>query len=73
VRLTLVDKDPKSNPTGSPNVDKIDPGSWVVQGWVVRDPKALAQTDVPKGETCVKTPERMLQIFERDGRGIDHG
>jgi hypothetical protein len=63
VRLTLIGKDPESNPTGSPTVYRTDRGSWVVQGWVVTDPEALAQVKIPDGETMVEIPDRMIQFF----------
>jgi hypothetical protein len=67
----LIGKDPESNPTGSPTVYRTDRGSWVVQGWVVRDPAALAQMSIPDGETCVEIPDRMLQFFGQGDRGLD--
>lgn len=71
VNLTFVGKDPESNPTGSPTVYRTDRESWVVQGWVVADPDALAQMDIPEGETCVEIPDRMLQFFRQGDRGIN--
>ena len=65
MRLTFVAKDPESNPTGSPTLYRTDRGSWVVQGWDVTDPGALAQMDIPPGEGCVEIPDRMLQFFRR--------
>lgn len=65
MQLTFVGKDPDSNPTGSPTVYRTDRGSWVVQGWVVDDPGALAQMNIPAGETCVEIPDRMLQFFKQ--------
>jgi hypothetical protein len=74
MRLTFIGKDPESNPTGSPTVYRTDRGSWIVQGWNVTDPDALAQMDIPHGEGCVEIPDRMLQFFVEQGeRGIDHG
>jgi hypothetical protein len=73
VHLTFVGKDPDSNPTGSPTVYRTDQGSWVVQGWVVTDPHALGQMDIPDGETCVEIPDRMIQFFRQEDRGIDNG
>ena len=67
MRVTLVGKDPDSNPTGSPTVYRTDRGSWVVQGWEVTDPEALATMDIPAGETAVEIPDRMLQFFGREG------
>jgi len=43
MRLKFVGKDPDSNPTGSPTVYRTDRESWIVQGWMVTDPEALAQ------------------------------
>jgi hypothetical protein len=63
MRLTFSGKDPESNPTGSPTVYRTDRGTWVVQGWVLTDPEALAQMDIPSGETAVEIPDRMIQFF----------
>jgi len=35
----------------------------VVQGWIISDPDALAEMDIPEGETAVEIPDRMLQFF----------
>ena len=69
--LTFVGKDPDSNPTGSPTVYRTDRESWVIQRWVVADPDALAQMDIPEGETCVEIPDRMLPFFRQGERGIN--
>jgi hypothetical protein len=50
MRLMFIGKDPDSNPAGSPTVYRTDRGSWVVQGWVVTDPQALAEMDIPAGK-----------------------
>nr|MDT0660017.1 hypothetical protein [Micromonospora sp. DSM 115978] len=71
MRLTLIGKDPESNPTGSPTVYRTDQGSWVVQGWVVSDAATLAQMNIPEGETCVEIPDRMLQFFRQGDRDLD--
>ena len=68
MRLTLIGKDPDSNPTGSPTVYRTDRGTWVVQGWAVTDSQALAQMDIPGGETAVEIPDRMLQFFTQEDR-----
>jgi hypothetical protein len=64
MRLTLVAKDPDSVPDGSPTLYRTDRGSWIVQGWKVTDPEALAVMDVPEGETCVEIPDRMIPFFQ---------
>lgn len=62
---------PDSNPTGSPTVYRTDRESWVVQGWIVNDPAALAQMSIPEGETAVEIPDRMLQFFGHGDRDLD--
>lgn len=73
MRIKFMGKDPESNPTGSPTVYRTDRDSWVVQGWVVTDPDALAEMDIPAGETCVEIPDRMVQFFRQGDRGVDNG
>lgn len=68
MRLTLIGKDPDSNPTGSPTVYRTDRGSWVVQGWMVSDSELLAQMSIPSGETAVEIPDRMIQFFRQEDR-----
>lgn len=68
MHLTFIGKDPDSNPTGSPTVYRTDRGTWVVQGWAVTDSEALAQMDIPGGETAVEIPDRMLQFFSQEDR-----
>ncbi len=70
VRLTFVAKDPNSNPTNSPTLYRTDRGSWLVQGFVVTDPDALAEMDIPEGESVVEIPDRMIQFFTEEGRGV---
>ena len=65
MRLTLIGKDPESNPTGSPTVYRTDRGSWLVQGWVVTDSEALSQMNIPEGETAVEIPDRIVQFFKK--------
>ena len=71
MRLTLIGKDPESNPAGSPTVYRTDRDSWVVQGWVVTDDETLGQMNIPEGETAVEIPSRMLQFFRQGDRGVD--
>lgn len=73
MRLTFMGKDPESNPTGSPTVYRTDRASWVVQGWVVTDPEALDQMDIPDGEGCVEIPDRMAQFFRQADHDINNG
>ena len=64
MELTFVAKDPGSEPSGSPTLYRTDRGSWVVQGWVVSDPAALAAMGIPDGETCVEIPDRLVPFFQ---------
>lgn len=65
MKLTFVAKDPESEPSGSPTLYRTDRGSWLVQGWVVTDPEALAEMGIPEGETCVEIPDRMIPFFQQ--------
>ena len=71
MRLTFVAKDPNSNPTNSPTLYRTDRGSWLVQGFVVTDPDALAEMDIPEGESVVEIPDRMIQFFKEDRGATD--
>ena len=64
MKLTLVAKDPDSVPDGSPTLYRTDRGTWVVQGWEVTDPAALATANPPKGEGCVEIPDRLIPYFQ---------
>jgi hypothetical protein len=63
MRLTLVAKDPDSQPQGSPTLYRTDRGSWVVQGWAVTDPDVLTQMNMPPGEVACEIPDRMIPFF----------
>lgn len=68
MRITLRGKDPESFPNGSPTMYQTDRGSWLVQEWVVTDSSALAEMNIPEGETVVEIPDRMLKCFgQEDG------
>ena len=64
MELTFVAKDPGAEPSGSPTLYRTDRGSWLVQGWVVSDPQALAEMNIPEGETCVEIPDRLVPFFD---------
>jgi hypothetical protein len=65
MRIRFVAKDPESVPDQSPTLYKTDRESWLVQGWVVTDP-ALAELNIPEGETVVEIPDRLVPFF-REG------
>ena len=62
--LIFVAKDPDSVPDGSPALYRTDRESWIVQGWAVTDPAALAALNLPEGETCVEIPDRLIPYFQ---------
>lgn len=66
MKLTFVAKDPASEPSGSPTLYRTDRQSWIVQGWAVTDPTALAALALPEGETCVEIPDRLIPFFRQD-------
>ena len=59
-----VAKDPDWVPDGSPALYRTDRKSWIVQGWAVTDPAALAALNLPEGETCVEIPDRLIPYFQ---------
>jgi hypothetical protein len=61
--LTLIAKDPDSQPSGSPTLYRTDRRSWVVQGREITDPEVLAQMDIPRGETACEIPDRLVPFF----------
>jgi hypothetical protein len=67
MHLTFIGKDPDSNPTGSPTIYRTDRDSWVIQGWLVTDPDALARMKIPEGEAAVEIPDRMLPFLRAGG------
>ena len=53
-----------SVPDQSPTLYKTDRNSWLVQGWAVNDPAALAEMNIPEGETVVEIPDRLVPYFQ---------
>jgi hypothetical protein len=64
MRIRFVAKDPDSVPDQSPTLYKTDRDSWLVQGWAVTDPAALAEMNIPNGETVVEIPDRLIPFFQ---------
>ncbi|GAA0916415.1 hypothetical protein [Nonomuraea longicatena] len=52
-----------TSPTNNtcPTLFTTDRGTVIVQGYVVVDPEALSQMDIPEGETCVEVPMALLE------------
>ncbi len=45
----------------------------MVQGWQLTDPEALAQMDIPDGESAVEIPDRMIKFFRQEDRDSGNG
>jgi hypothetical protein len=60
VKLTFIRKTAQSQVNNCPSLYRTDRGTFVVQGWRVSDPEALAQLDIPPHETAVEVPEDVL-------------
>lgn len=73
MRVRFLGKDPESTVRTSPTLfatDRTDRRTYIVQGWVVRDPEVLRDVGpVPEGETLVEVPEEVLKFYTRR----DHG
>ncbi|SFP07621.1 hypothetical protein SAMN05421810_101884 [Amycolatopsis arida] len=54
----------KSGKTGCPSAFTTDRGTYVIQGWRVTDPEALAELQrrgLPDHETAVEIPAALVQ------------
>lgn len=60
MKLTFLGKD--STPNDSPTLYATDRETYLVQGYVVTDPEALAQLRIPAGETVVEVPRRLMKF-----------
>jgi hypothetical protein len=47
----------------SPTLYAADQDTYVVQGWVVKDPETLAQLALPEGETAVIVPKELMNYL----------
>lgn len=65
MRLTFIRKTALSNQTNCPSLYRTDRDTFVVQGWRVTDPEALAQLDIPPHETVVEVPVDVLAEVAR--------
>ena len=58
MRLTFLGS--TSNNGGSPTLFGTDRDTYLVQGWKVLDPAALAELKLPEHETVVEVPKALL-------------
>ena len=50
----------------SPTLYQGDRDSWLVQGWAVTDPAALAEMSIPEGETVAEISDLLVPFFWRE-------
>lgn len=65
MNLTFIRKTRLSGDSNCPSLYLTDRGTFVVQGWRVSDPEALAQLDIPDHETVVEVPADVLAEIAR--------
>lgn len=65
MNLTFIRKTRLSGDSNCPSLYRTDRGTFVVQGWRVSDPEALAQLDIPDHETVVEVPADVLAEIAR--------
>ena len=51
----------ESGDNGCPTLYATDRDTYVIQGWKVLDPEALAALDVPDHETAIEVPRALLR------------
>jgi hypothetical protein len=61
MKITFLGKD--STPNDSPTLYATDRESYLVQGYVVTDPEALAQMRIPEGEAVVEVPKVLMKYL----------
>ena len=68
MHVTFLGKDPESQTGQSPTMfatDRTDRKTFVVQGWIVKDPQALAEIgDIPEGEAIIEIPADILRFVQ---------
>ena len=72
MKLTFLGKD--STPNDSPTLYATDRDTYLVQGYAVTDPEALAHMRIPAGETGVEVPKRLMKYLppEEQQHGEGH-
>lgn len=58
--LTFIRKTVQSGDSNCPSLYRTDRGTFLVQGWRVTDPEALAQLNIPAHETVIEVPADVL-------------
>lgn len=55
-----------SNAGTCPTLYITDRDTYVIQGWQVTDPEALAHMAIPEHETCVEVPQGLLGFAAKE-------
>ena len=72
MKITFLGKD--STPNDSPTLYATDRDTYLVQGYVVTDPEALAAMRIPDGETVVEVPRRLMKFVPSEDLSAEgHG
>jgi hypothetical protein len=68
MQVRFIAKDPGSQVGNSPTLfatDRTDRKTYVVQGWIVKDPEAVAGVgELPAGEAIIEVPADLFQFLE---------
>jgi len=65
MRLRFLGKE--SSQGDSPTLYATDRETYIIQGYIVRDPEILAKLEMPEDETCVEIYARPLPHLAKDG------
>jgi hypothetical protein len=57
----------------SPTLYASDRDTYLVQGYMVTDPEALAQMRIPDGETVVEVPKRLMKYLPPEEQQHEEG
>lgn len=75
MRARFLGKDPNSQVDHSPAAyltDRADRTTFLLQGWTVTDPQALADVGkLPPGEAVVEVPIEVLRLAVEHERGAE--
>lgn len=69
MKITYI-RDTSPTRNTCPTLRRTDRGTYLVQGYVVTDPEALAELNIPDGETVVEVPAELLPEID-DARPIN--
>jgi hypothetical protein len=62
-QLAKVCADPCPSDPPCPTLLETDHDTYLVQGWIVTDPEALSQLNIPETETVVEVPKSLFDVL----------